>query len=89
MTNTSQPYGQEDMEQNLMVLRISFKEQEKLFILKQERHRQKQQVAYYMNNAKIIMEGLKVRQDTLLAGGVNAPYVWLETPDEYVIMGFL
>ena len=40
----------------------------------------KQQVAYYMNNAKNIIEGLKSAGYTV-SGGVNAPYVWLETPD--------
>lgn len=39
----------------------------------------KEQVAYYMNNAKIIIEGLKDAGYTV-SGGVNAPYVWLETP---------
>lgn len=40
----------------------------------------KNQVAYYMNNAKIIMDGLKSAGFTV-SGGVNAPYVWLQTPD--------
>ena len=40
----------------------------------------KQQVAYYMNNAKTIIEGLKSAGYTV-SGGVNAPYMWLETPD--------
>ena len=40
----------------------------------------KQQVAYYMNNAKTIIEGLMSAGYTV-SGGVNAPYVWLETPD--------
>lgn len=40
----------------------------------------KQQVAYYMNNAKTIIEGLKSAGYTV-SGGVNAPYVWLETPN--------
>lgn len=40
----------------------------------------KRQVAYYMNNAKTIIEGLKSAGYTV-SGGVNAPYVWLETPD--------
>lgn len=41
----------------------------------------KQQVAYYMNNAKVIMDGLRAAGYNV-SGGVNAPYVWLETPDE-------
>ena len=39
----------------------------------------KEQVAYYMNNARIISEGLKEVGYTV-SGGVNAPYIWLETP---------
>lgn len=41
----------------------------------------KKQVAYYMNNAKIIKEGLKDAGFTV-SGGVNAPYIWLKTPDK-------
>lgn len=40
----------------------------------------KKQVAYYMNNARIIYEGLKESGYTVF-GGVNAPYIWLKTPD--------
>ncbi len=39
-----------------------------------------QQVAYYMNNAKVIKEGLKDAGYTF-TGGVNAPYIWLKTPN--------
>ena len=39
----------------------------------------KQQVAYYMNNAKYILEGLKEAGYTV-SGGVNAPYIWLKAP---------
>ena len=38
------------------------------------------QVAYYMNNAKTIKEGLAAAGYTVY-GGVNAPYIWLKTPD--------
>ena len=38
------------------------------------------QIAYYMNNAKIIREGLNA-QGYKTYGGVNAPYIWLKTPD--------
>ena len=41
----------------------------------------KDQVAYYMNNAKIIREGLAEAGYTV-SGGVNAPYIWLKTPDK-------
>ena len=40
----------------------------------------KQQVAYYMNNAKYIYHGLREAGYTV-SGGVNAPYIWLKTPD--------
>lgn len=39
----------------------------------------RQQVAYYMNNAKVIYQGLKDAGYSV-SGGVNAPYIWLETP---------
>ena len=38
------------------------------------------QVAYYMENARMIREGLKEAGFTAY-GGVNAPYIWLKTPD--------
>ena len=41
----------------------------------------KEQVAYYMKNAKTIKEGLKDAGYTVF-GGVNAPYIWLKTPDQ-------
>ncbi len=37
------------------------------------------QVSYYMNNAAYIRDGLKEAGYTVY-GGVNAPYIWLETP---------
>ena len=39
-----------------------------------------EQIAYYMNNAKVIREGLASAGYTV-SGGVNAPYIWLKTPD--------
>jgi LL-diaminopimelate aminotransferase len=41
----------------------------------------KAQIAYYMNNAKVIYEGLKDAGYSV-SGGVNAPYIWLKTPDK-------
>lgn len=41
----------------------------------------KEQVAYYMQNAKTIYEGLK-NAGYSVSGGVNAPYIWLKTPDK-------
>ena len=41
----------------------------------------KKQVAYYMNNARVIKDGLKEAGYTV-SGGVNAPYIWLKTPDK-------
>ena len=40
----------------------------------------KEQIAYYMNNAKLIREGLTEAGYTVY-GGVNAPYIWLKTPE--------
>ncbi|MDE7366310.1 MAG: LL-diaminopimelate aminotransferase [Lachnospiraceae bacterium] len=40
-----------------------------------------QQIAYYMNNAKIIKEALAEIGYTV-SGGVNAPYIWLKTPND-------
>ena len=40
----------------------------------------KKQVAYYMNNAKEIRNALSGMGYTVF-GGVNAPYIWLQTPD--------
>ena len=37
-------------------------------------------IAYYMENARIIREGLK-KFGFSVYGGVNAPYIWLKTPD--------
>ncbi len=39
-----------------------------------------EQVAYYMNNARVIREGLEAAGYTV-SGGINAPYIWLKTPD--------
>ncbi len=40
----------------------------------------KEQVAYYLENAKYIYDGLKSAGYEVY-GGVNAPYIWLRTPD--------
>lgn len=40
----------------------------------------KRQVSYYMENAGLILKGLKEAGFTAF-GGVNAPYIWLKTPD--------
>ncbi len=40
----------------------------------------KKQVAYYMNNAKYIMNGLRDAGYTV-SGGVNAPYIWMKAPE--------
>lgn len=46
-----------------------------------------EQIAYYMNNAKVILEGLKAAGYTV-SGGVNAPYIWLKTPDNMTSWDF-
>ena len=38
----------------------------------------REMVAYYMNNAKVISDGLKDAGFTV-SGGINAPYIWLKT----------
>lgn len=40
----------------------------------------KELVAYYMNNAKMIREGV-ASTGIEVFGGVNAPYIWLKTPE--------
>lgn len=40
----------------------------------------KEQVDYYMKNARTIKDGLAAAGYTVF-GGVNAPYIWLKTPD--------
>ncbi|MEE1114525.1 MAG: LL-diaminopimelate aminotransferase [Eubacterium sp.] len=47
----------------------------------------RQQVAYYMQNAKTIYDGLKGAGYTVY-GGVNAPYIWLKTPDQMTSWDF-
>ena len=47
----------------------------------------KEQIAYYMNNAKIIREGLTNAGYTVF-GGINAPYIWLKTPDNMTSWDF-
>ncbi len=42
----------------------------------------KGQVAYYMKNAAVIRDGLKEAGYTVF-GGVNAPYIWMKTPEGY------
>ena len=39
-----------------------------------------QTIRYYLENAKVIREGLTAAGLTVY-GGVNAPYIWLKTPD--------
>ncbi len=40
----------------------------------------REQIAYYMNNAKVIREGL-ISAGYEVFGGVDAPYIWLKTPE--------
>ncbi|QFJ53696.1 LL-diaminopimelate aminotransferase [Pseudobutyrivibrio xylanivorans] len=47
----------------------------------------KEQVGYYMNNAKTIYTGLKDAGFEVY-GGVNAPYIWLKTPDNMTSWDF-
>lgn len=47
----------------------------------------KEQVAYYMKNAKTIKEGLQ-EAGYEVYGGVNAPYIWLRTPEKMTSWDF-
>lgn len=40
-----------------------------------------EQIAYYMDNAKVIREGL-ISAGYEVFGGVDAPYIWLKTPED-------
>lgn len=44
-------------------------------------------VDYYLNNAKIIREGLTA-QGLKVYGGVNSPYIWVKTPNGMTSWGF-
>lgn len=46
-----------------------------------------EQVSYYMRNAKLIKEGLSDAGYTVF-GGVNAPYIWLKTPERMTSWDF-
>jgi LL-diaminopimelate aminotransferase len=47
----------------------------------------KEAIDYYMENARIIREGLTAAGITCY-GGVNAPYIWLETPERMTSWDF-
>ncbi len=47
----------------------------------------RQQIRFYMNNAKILRDGL-LELGFQVYGGVNAPYVWLKTPGSSTSWGF-
>lgn len=47
----------------------------------------REMVAYYMENARIIREELKKAGYTV-SGGVNAPYIWLKTPENMTSWDF-
>lgn len=47
----------------------------------------KQNIAYYQENAKVIVEGLQKAGYTVF-GGKNAPYIWLRVPQGYTSWEF-
>ncbi len=47
----------------------------------------KEQIAYYMKNAHTIKQGL-IDAGYGVVGGVNAPYIWLKTPDNMTSWDF-
>lgn len=48
----------------------------------------KEVIKYYMNNAEIILDGLK-KAGFEAYGGVNAPYIWWKIPDGIKSFDFL
>ena len=46
----------------------------------------KENINYYLENAKIIKDGL-IQAGFQVYGGGNSPYVWLKTPNRNVIVG--
>lgn len=47
----------------------------------------KENISYYMENAKIIRNGLQEAGFTVY-GGINAPYIWLQVPNGYTSWEF-
>lgn len=47
----------------------------------------REQIAFYMENARIILDGLR-SAGYEVSGGVNAPYIWLKVPDGLSSWGF-
>lgn len=47
----------------------------------------KENIAYYLNNAKLIIDGLTTAGFEVY-GGVNSPYVWLKTPNQLTSWDF-
>lgn len=47
----------------------------------------RENIQYYLNNAKIISDGLK-KAGFEVYGGVNSPYIWLKTPGDYTSWEF-
>lgn len=45
-------------------------------------------ISYYMENAKIIKKGLEEKGLSVVSGGVNAPYLWVKTPNEMLSWEF-
>ncbi len=44
-------------------------------------------INYYLNNAKVIREGL-LAQGLKVYGGINSPYIWVKTPKNITSWGF-
>ena len=74
-------YGHAVMARSLTVLHISFRQQVRQYIRRQDKKQTGEQIAYYMNNAKTIRDGL-ISAGYEVFGGVDAPYIWLKTPDK-------
>ena len=72
-------YGFDVTARNTAARLISSSAQVRRFII-QNMAQIKEQIAYYMENARQIREGL-IAAGYQAFGGVNSPYVWLKTPD--------
>ncbi len=80
-------YGQDVTVQNLTELHTSYQKAGEAVYSEAGKEQLKDQVAYYMNNAKVIYNGLK-DAGYKVSGGVNAPYIWLKTPNNMTSWDF-
>jgi LL-diaminopimelate aminotransferase len=68
------------MEQNLIGVSYPVQRGAEAVYSEEGQKQIKENINYYMENAKIIKSGLKDAGYTVF-GGVNAPYIWLKCPE--------